>query len=214
MSGRFRLVLSLILGCLSLGISSGCISIHSTPGRRATVEVLDSNDKPLDEWWVVTWREKRQCDFGVITTLHGLNMSPQRKSLDAVGLHRMTPGSNVMSFPGSYRVYLCYLLLLFPPAGAWEGNAYFTIVAAGKTDQWMCKGSFGAQDKFIYQDPDTSQWKVQVINRAIRWNQDLDYAPLPENVPEEVLSILAKSPELKSDDLKAFQAILKSRPKP
>lgn len=214
MSGRVRFVLFVAFGCCSLILSSGCISIHSTPARSAAVEVLDSNNKPLDKWWVVTWREKRHCDFGLIAMLHGLTMSPERKSIDEVRLHRMTPSSNVMTFPGSYEVYLWYLLLILPPGGAWQGDAYFTIVAPGKTGQWMCKGTFGARDELMYKDPGTSQWKVLVINREIRENQDFDYAPLPEDVPEQVLTMLAGSPEVRSDDWKAFYTALKSRPKP
>lgn len=206
---RLRGARGLILGCLVLVFAQGCIAIHTDPSRNVSVELLDSQNQPVPEWWVVTWREKRKCDFGVVATLHGLMLIPESSSIDSVRLYHMRPGQNVMKWPGSYQVYLCYFLLLLPPAGGWEGWGHFAVVAPGVKGDWVCQGGLEYPWE-IRHDEQSGTWNVLARCLSDRSSSDSGGRRLPMSVPPSVLTQLANSPDVPDEEWKAFVTAVKN----
>lgn len=114
-----------LLTFLILSPVCGCISIKDFPGRDVVVDLKDSENKPIPEWWVLSWQETQKCNFGlVLVGKEGVMMDPRTVAVENVRLVHMTSEKNQMFWTGSYDYFLWYLVF-FPPGGAWQGWTWF-----------------------------------------------------------------------------------------
>lgn len=158
-----------LLALLLLWPIPGCFRFQDYPERDFVVELTDSGNKPIPEWWVFSWQETHRCHFGlVLAGPSGVAMDPRTSSVENVRLVHMTRENNRMLWTGSYD-YLVWYLVLFPPGGAWQGWTWFRIVAPDQPGEWefqrgdgypweICRGSDGtsriqAKNNGEFRDP-------------------------------------------------------------
>src|SRR5262245_18346377 len=116
--------------------AAGCVRVSGYAARDLDYEVLDARGKPLEEWWVLSWRKERTCFCGFWMDLHGLSMWPECTRTSHVQLRRMTPADRTIHWPGSYTRYVNWGFLILPPGSACHAFSELRLFARGHPWGW------------------------------------------------------------------------------